>query len=191
MRNILQVDIAGFPQGWITPFHAATLLCSGNVSWTTGATVQELVGGKSRFTGLTSRLDIPAIIATKGVAKINLADMEPPLTSNNLKLFARDRHMCAYCGDIFPERLLTREHIKPVSKGGENTWMNTVTACQQCNWKKSDLTLEQAGVSLLYLPYIPNRYEDFILQKGGKTVIADQMEFLMQKVPKSSRLLLS
>lgn len=189
MRSILQLDIAGFPQEWITPHEAATLICSDNVAWTTGSPVTELYGGHSRLTGVRSHLIIPSIIATKGVAKINLSDIEPPLTRHNYKLFARDRHMCAYCGEVFPEKKLTREHIHPVSKGGENTWMNTVTACQDCNWSKADLTLEQAGMTLLYLPYIPNRYEDFLLQKGNRKIIADQMEFLLHKVPKNSRLL--
>ena len=89
---------------------------------------------------------------------------------------------------MFKHEELTREHIHPVSKGGEDTWMNVVTACKDCNWKKSDMLLEKTGLSLLYLPYIPNRYEDFLLQRGGKKIIADQMEFLLEKVPKASRL---
>lgn len=188
MGNILQVDIAGTPQQWISSHDAATLMCAGNVSWTTGAIVEELNGGISRMTGKKSVLEIPAIIATNGVAKINLTELQPALTRHNDKLFARDCHVCAYCGNVFNRSELTREHIHPVSKGGENTWMNVVTACKTCNWKKADMTLEKAGMTLLYLPYIPNRYEDFLLQRNGKRIIADQMDFLLQKVPKTSRL---
>lgn len=188
MGNILQVDVAGTPQEWITPLQAATIICSGNVSWSTGQTITTLTGGRSRFTGLPSTLDIPAIIATKGVARINLLNLEPALTRHNDKLFERDRHLCAYCGNVFKREDLTREHIHPVSKGGKDAWMNVVTACKDCNWSKADLPLEKTGMSLLYLPYIPNRYEDFLLQRGSKKILADQMEFLLEKVPRNSRL---
>jgi hypothetical protein len=37
-----------------------------------------------------------------------------------------------------------------------------------------------------YVPYVPNRYEAFIL--SNRKILADQMEFLLQGVPKSSRM---
>jgi hypothetical protein len=40
---------------------------------------------------------------------------------------------------------------------------------------------------LLYTPYEPSLWEDFILR--NRRILADQMEFLMAHVPKSSRLL--
>ena len=40
---------------------------------------------------------------------------------------------------------------------------------------------------LLYAPYVPSLWEDFILR--NRRILADQMEFLMAHVPKSSRLL--
>ena len=39
---------------------------------------------------------------------------------------------------------------------------------------------------LLYLPYIPSRWEDFILV--NRHILADQMEYLLAKVPSTSRL---
>jgi hypothetical protein len=39
---------------------------------------------------------------------------------------------------------------------------------------------------LLYLPYVPNRHEHMILQ--NRRILADQMEYLMARVPKHSRL---
>jgi hypothetical protein len=38
---------------------------------------------------------------------------------------------------------------------------------------------------LLYAPYVPSLWEDFILR--NRRILADQMEFLMAHVPKSSR----
>ena len=40
---------------------------------------------------------------------------------------------------------------------------------------------------LLYTPYVPSLGEDFILR--NRRILADQMEFLMAHVPRTSRLL--
>ena len=39
---------------------------------------------------------------------------------------------------------LTREHIRPVSRGGEDTWMNCITACRACNGRKGSRLPEEA-----------------------------------------------
>ena len=76
--------------------------------------------------------------------------------------------------------------IRASSKGGEASWMNLVTACKACNNRKGNRTPEAAGMKLHYVPYVPNRYEAFIL--STRQILADQMEFLLQGVPKSSRM---
>ncbi|MFT2520950.1 hypothetical protein ACMWQB_32720, partial [Escherichia coli] len=44
---------------------------------------------------------------------------------------------------------------------------------------------EQARMPLLYTPYVPSLWEDFILR--NRRILADQMEFLLLHVPRSSR----
>ena len=95
--------------------------------------------------------------------------------------------MCAYCGNHFHEEDLTREHIIPFAQQGIDSWMNVVTACRPCNHRKSNRTPEQAHMPLLYAPYVPSLWEDFILR--NRRILADQMEFLMTHLPKSSRLM--
>ena len=109
----------------------------------------------------------------------------PALT--NPKLFSRDRHVCAYCGGCFAAEDLTREHIVPTSRGGNDSWMNCITACRGCNGRKGNRLPEEARMTLLYLPYTPSLHEDMILR--GRRIVIDQMEFLMASVPKHSRLL--
>jgi 5-methylcytosine-specific restriction endonuclease McrA len=94
--------------------------------------------------------------------------------------------MCAYCGVVHRESDLTVDHIVPESRGGRWTWMNLVTADRACNNKKDSRTPEEARMQLLYLPYVPNRHEFFILR--GRRILADQMRFLLGGVPKHSRL---
>ena len=45
---------------------------------------------------------------------------------------------------------------------------------------------DQANMPLLYTPYVPSLWEDFILR--NRRILVDQMEFLLAHVPKSSRL---
>ena len=81
----------------------------------------------------------------------------------NTFLFARDRYRCQYCGRhraAFRNReFLTRDHIVPISAGGDNSWQNVVTACSTCNNRKADHSLEQCGFHLLQTPTEPNYVE--------------------------------
>lgn len=55
------------------------------------------------------------------------------------RIFLRDRYICQYCGlDMFYDRRkLTIDHVVPKAKGGRSTWINSVTACPSCNFRKS------------------------------------------------------
>ena len=72
------------------------------------------------------------------------------------------------------------------ARGGRDAWTNAVTACRRCNTQKGGRSPDQAGMPLLYVPYVPNRHEHFILR--NRRILADQMEYLLAGVPKTSRL---
>jgi 5-methylcytosine-specific restriction endonuclease McrA len=182
--EVLQLDVSGRPQAWISAQDAATLYASDAVSWTLGDAFRVLRGGVQRATGAPSRIELHPIIAVRGAMPSRAWRTEPTLT--NPKLFARDRHLCAYCGGHFQTDDLTREHIVPVSRGGGDTWMNCITACRACNGRKADRLPEEARMTLNYLPYVPSLHEDMILR--GRRIVADQMEFLLAGVPRNSRL---
>ncbi len=78
----------------------------------------------------------------------------------NTFLFARDDYVCQYCGrhrrELKGRQFLTRDHVLPVSRGGENTWANVVTACSPCNNRKGDRTPDEARMPLLTDPGEPN-----------------------------------
>ena len=182
---VLTLDTHGVPHRWITWQHACYYYAKNQVAWSLGENAFTVHGGLNRTTGLRSEITSSSIIAVKGKAMaMKSFHQVPPL--NNRELFHRDRQICAYCGDMLPIARLTRDHVKPFSKGGRDIWMNVVTACRACNEKKSDRTPELAGMELLYLPYIPNRAEYLILT--NRRILADQMEFLAQHVPAQSRL---
>lgn len=64
--------------------------------------------------------------------------------------------------------------------------MNLVAACAACNSRKADRSPEQAKMPLVYLPYVPSRFEDFLL--AGRQVRADVHAWLAARLPKNSRL---
>jgi 5-methylcytosine-specific restriction endonuclease McrA len=182
--EVLQLDVSGRPQAWISAKEAAVIYASDGVAWTLGDAFFILRGGMQRRTGLQSRIEVHPIIAVKGSVPSRAWRQTPALS--NPKLFARDRGICAYCGHRFRFEDLTREHIVPTSRGGHDTWMNCITACRPCNGRKGNRLCEELSMSLMYLPYVPSLHEDMILR--GRRILADQMEFLLASVPKHSRL---
>ncbi len=182
--KVLKLSAQGLPQSWITLEQAVLHYAAEEVRWEVGAEVAVFRGGHNAMTGEQSRIAISSIIGTRGVPRINPFSLRPGLS--NHKLFARDRNTCAYCGEVLAEEDLTREHIIPFAQQGRDHWMNVVTACKPCNHRKSSRTPEQAHMPLLYAPYVPSLWEDFILR--NRRILADQMEFLMAHLPRSSRL---
>lgn len=125
-------------------------------------------------------------VAIRGES-VHHASLYPALPDRgNALLFRRDRWICAYCGETFPAKDLTRDHIKPTSKGGPNTWTNCVTACLDCNQKKGARRVEDFR-PLLYVPYAPCRNEQFIL--ASRRILVDQMDYLAARLPRHSRVL--
>lgn len=181
--NILALDVAGNPHRWISYEQAAFYYAKDLIAWQMGGDFYTLRGGINRSTNTQSRLDINTIIAIKGKVH-ERKNFNAPLKGNKA-LFRRDKNICAYCGERHPNSELTRDHVIPTSKGGKDKWMNIVTACKPCNRRKSDHLLEDINMDLLYVPYIPNRAEYLILM--NRKILADQMDFLLTKVPKDSR----
>lgn len=184
---ILALDVTGIPRQWISHDDAIVYHAKNVVAWSLGDVVARYHGGV-RKDGTVSYLETPSIIAIKGHGFDPHKHAQVALS--NRTLFGRDRNICAYCGNHFPNyHTLSRDHIMPKSRGGLNTWMNVVTACRDCNSKKGNKTLKEAKMELIYTPYVPNHFENMILQ--NRSIIADQMDYLVQGIPKHSRILLS
>ena len=182
---ILQLDASGTPHRWINFETAAYYYAKGLVAWTPAEDGFTIYGGTNRDTCARSFMDMNTIIAVKNESSRVIPYRTPTLS--NRALFRRDQNVCAYCGNEFKVEHLTRDHIIPRSKQGKDTWTNVVTACGGCNRKKDNLTLEESKMKLLYVPYTPNKSEFLIL--SNRNILADQMEFLLARVGKSSRLL--
>jgi len=182
---VLALDISGIPRQWISYDDAITYHAKQAVAWNMGEVVARYRGG-TQNNGVLSYIETTSIIAIRGHGFDPYKHGRVALS--NRTLFGRDRHICAYCGKHFPNyNHLSRDHIVPKSRGGKNEWMNVVTACKNCNSEKGNLTLKEARMELLYVPYVPNHFENMILQ--NRNILADQMDYLLSGVPKTSRIL--
>lgn len=184
--RILQLDVSGQPNSWLTVEEAISYYAKDQVLYELGSPVVTYHGGINKKTNKESIITTNSIISIKGT-RVKSKEFKHFIYLTNKTLFERDHYLCAYCGEVFSQEDLSREHIIPVCQKGENSWMNVVTSCKSCNNHKGGRTLEESNMKLLYLPYIPDRYESFILTQGSKCILADQMEFLLSKISKNSR----
>ena len=172
--RILRLNISGQPVDWATWQEAVCLYARGLVEWTLGDSVLRLRGGHSRIDGSRTTVDIHSIIACGGRHVFHKRAV-PALT--NAALFARDRHLCLYCGRVFADSSLTRDHVVPKCRGGRDEWENVAAACKRCNHHKGSRLPHECGMALLALPYVPNIAEYLALTNSGR-ILGDQMDFL-------------
>lgn len=185
-QQILGLDIAGNPFEWLHPNDAAHYYVTGKVAWELGDQDIVLHGGTSKA-GIQSILRIKPVIAIANSEMMSRMMRDYiPLGDNNDMLFSRDRFTCAYCGQKYPRRLLTRDHIVPRCRGGADTWENCVASCSACNSAKGAKSVEEFR-PLVFVPYRPCRWEAFLL--SGRNVLADQHDYLAASLPKHSRAL--
>lgn len=186
-QQVLRTDAAGMPLEWIDYQDAVRLYHLEQVAYSCGTLLYRVRGGRNAVTGRRSVIEVSSIIATYGhnhALALARENYVPPL--NNPALFKRDAHLCLYCGERFSSADLSREHVRPISRGGTDTWNNVVAACRRCNNHKAGRTPEEAGMELLAVPFIPTHAEYIYLQ--GRRVLTDQMEFLLAHFPRTSPL---
>jgi 5-methylcytosine-specific restriction endonuclease McrA len=96
-------------------------------------------------------LRVPRVVHLRRYARATLPTVR--LTRRNVML--RDSFQCQYCGRQPTVRELDIDHVLPRSRGGEDSWVNLVTACLGCNRKKGHRTPVEAGMPLMRRPAAP------------------------------------
>ena len=187
MSLVLITDSAGTPKDWVNYEVAACYYARDKVLWQHGDVLKTFNGGYNS-SGNQSHIEISSIIGVSGPIFGHAFYMRETIFADRYTLYARDRYTCAYCGNCLEGKTLTIDHVVPKSRGGKNTWVNCVAACKPCNLRKRARTPEEAKMPLLYVPYAPNQFEKMILK--NRKILADQMDFLISKVPKHSRVLM-
>ena len=110
------------PLEWIDFKEAVRVYHLGQVAYTCGVTLYHIHGGYNAVTGRRSVIEDQlhhrhprrhhAVLKAR-------AHYIPPLS--NQTLFARDAHLCLYCGGQFHARGLSRDHIKPLERRRHRT----------------------------------------------------------------------
>jgi len=81
-----------------------------------------------------------------------MARTKNTVLATRMAILHRDQFTCQYCNAPAG----TWDHIYPQSRGGQNTWLNCVAACGDCNGFKANRTPEEAGMKLLHEPFVPD-----------------------------------
>jgi hypothetical protein len=150
MSLVLVVDKGGMPKDWVNFEIAACYYAKEKVLWELGSKIKTLIGGFNNR-GERSQIDISSIIGVSGPILGDRFYNKQTLFADRMTLYARDQHICAYCGNEFATGQLTIDHVIPKSRGGGNNWANCVTACRPCNHRKGWKTPEEAKMHLLFL----------------------------------------
>jgi len=140
-RNVLVLNQDWSPLSVAKMPRALTLVSDGKA--------EVLEHGVAPIVTPTCSLDRPSVIRLMNYVK----RPRPHVRYTRINLFKRDGFQCMYCGKR--PRNLTVDHVLPLSRGGKDTWDNTVAACVVCNHKKAAHTPEEAKMPLKRIPYEP------------------------------------
>lgn len=95
---------------------------------------------------------LPSIVVCSKFNKIIHKRVVFPTKAN---IWSRDNYTCQYTGEKLSRDEISVDHILPVSRGGQNTWENLVTASKKINVWKSNRTPQECGLKLLSKPTKP------------------------------------
>lgn len=112
-------------------------------------------------------IKMPAVIRLKKFVRV-LYDRISYVSFTKRNVHIRDNYTCQYCGIKCSKDNTTIDHVIPESKEGRNSWDNCVTACSDCNYKKDDRTLAEAGMHLIRVPGRPRGFKEIIKIKLGE-----------------------
>lgn len=152
MANVLLLNASYEPLAVITLRRAVSLLMRGRVEAACDDAIE--------LCGTSDTWRIPTVIRLRYYVNVPRRGV----SWSRQAVLRRDKLTCGYCGAQpgFRQsgRLLTRDdftvdHIVPASRGGKNTWGNTICACKACNQRKADRLPHEVNFKLLWEPKTP------------------------------------
>ena len=110
--------------------------------------------------GISRSLQIPSVIRLKRYINVPRRGVR----WSRKAVLHRDNYTCGYCGiqagekqrnQVITRKDFTVDHIVPISRGGKNTWSNTVCACALCNQRKGNKMPHELNWKLQWEPKTP------------------------------------
>jgi 5-methylcytosine-specific restriction endonuclease McrA len=152
MSQVLLLNASYEPLLVITDRRAVSLLMRGRVEAASEETIE--------MRSVSRTLRIPTVLRLRYYVNVPQRGRH----WSRRGVLERDRYTCGYCGvrlgDKYRGRTLNRQdltidHVLPVSRGGKNTWSNTICACAACNHRKGDRMPHEVSMKLLWEPKMP------------------------------------
>jgi 5-methylcytosine-specific restriction endonuclease McrA len=152
MARVLLLNASYEPLTVITRRRALSLITRGRVE----AACEQA----SEMRSVSNALHIPTVMRLRRYVNVPRRDAR----WSRAGVLRRDNYTCAYCGVRLGKRRKGRisagqgstiDHIIPVSRGGKNTWSNTVCACWSCNQRKANRPPHEVNMKLLWEPKTP------------------------------------
>lgn len=152
MAEVLLLNASYEPLAIITRRRAMSLWLKGRVEAASFESVE--------LAGVSAPHQIPAVIRLRRYINVPCRRAR----WSRKAVLQRDGYTCAYCGlrpgDQQKGRTVTKQdftvdHILPVSRGGQNTWGNTICACPVCNQRKGNRLPHEANMKLRWEPKTP------------------------------------
>ncbi|MFP3990371.1 HNH endonuclease [Streptomyces sp. E11-3] len=161
MRDTLVLNASFEPLSTVTLRRAVVLVMQDKA-------VVEQAHPELRMRAAAVELPVPRVIRLCRFVRVPFR-RQAPWTRRGV--LVRDGHRCAYCG----RRATTVDHVVPRSQGGADSWLNTVASCAVDNHRKADRTPEQAGMPLLFQPFVPTPGDAMLLQlaAGDRSALPD------------------
>lgn len=154
MRDTLVLNASFEPLSTVTLHRAVVLVLQDKA-------VVEQAHPDLRVRAAAVELPVPRVIRLCRYVRVPFRRQAP---WSRRGVLVRDQHRCAYCG----RRASTVDHVRPRSRGGADSWQNTVASCAECNHRKADRTPEQAEMPLLRLPFVPSPADAMLLSLGSQ-----------------------
>lgn len=113
----------------------------------------------------SARVEMPLPHVVKLNYYVKKAHQHSVVPFSRRGVLVRDNFECVYCG----RKAETIDHVVPKSSPffGDNSYENCVASCFQCNSKKGNKTLKEAGYILPRKPETPSFYSSFLLKAGA------------------------
>lgn len=96
---------------------------------------------------------VPTVVITKNYSKVHEKKFKGKPTKE--ALFIRDNGFDPYTGKELEYEEATIDHVIPLSRGGEDTYDNTVLTTKEINNRKGNKLNAEAGLAMAFQPHHP------------------------------------
>ena len=142
MEHTLVLNASYEPINIISWKRALTLLYQGKV--------EVLAEYDREIRSISFTIKLPSVLRLLKYVKIRKRFQHVKFCRANI--YARDNHICQYCGRKCSTEDLTFDHVIPRSRGGLSTWENLVACCHDCNRRKGNQLAHETNMKLLREP---------------------------------------